>query len=98
MSEVLHIEPAPVSPEPLISENPSRPLRECVADAMARYFAQLDGHPTGELYRLVLAEVEEPLFRAVMEYTSGNQSKASELLGINRGTLRKKLKIYGLHE
>ncbi len=98
MSEALHIEPAPVSPETLISETPSRPLRECVAEAMARYFAELDGHPTGELYRLVLAEVEEPLFRAVMDYTGGNQSKASALLGINRGTLRKKLKLYGLHD
>ncbi len=75
-----------------------KPLRNCVEDAMAVYFKQLEGHPTGDLYKMVLAEVEEPLFRSVMSYTGGNQSKASELLGINRGTLRKKLKQYGLHE
>ncbi|HEB67411.1 MAG TPA: DNA-binding transcriptional regulator Fis [Gammaproteobacteria bacterium] len=98
MSEALHIEPAPLAAKAATSETEHRPLRDCVTEAMARYFDQLDGHPAGELYRLVLAEVEEPLFRAVMDYTGGNQSKASELLGINRGTLRKKLKMYGLHD
>ena len=73
-------------------------LRECVEDAISSYFQQLDGHPAGELYKMVMEEVEEPLFRSVLEYTGGNQSKASELLGINRGTLRKKLKMYGLHD
>jgi Fis family transcriptional regulator len=48
------------------------------------------------LYELVLGEVEPPLLRTVMEYTRGNQSRAAEILGINRGTLRKKLKTYGL--
>jgi Fis family transcriptional regulator len=44
----------------------------------------------------VLGEVEEPLFRVVMDYTRGNQSQAAGILGINRGTLRKKLKTYSL--
>lgn len=79
------------------NEQTQKPLRDCVEDAMETYFRQLEGHPTNELYRMVLAELEEPLFRAVLKYTGGNQSKASELLGINRGTLRKKLKQYGLH-
>jgi Fis family transcriptional regulator len=79
------------------TEQTQKPLRNCVEDAMETYFRQLEGHPTNELYRMVLAELEEPLFRAVLKYTGGNQSKASELLGINRGTLRKKLKQYGLH-
>jgi Fis family transcriptional regulator len=43
-----------------------------------------------------MREVEEPLFRAVMEYTDGNQVRAASMLGINRGTLRKKLREYGL--
>lgn len=79
-------------------EQAQKPLRDCVEDAMENYFRQLEGHPTNDLYRMVLAELEEPLFRAVLKYTSGNQSRASELLGINRGTLRKKLKMYGLHD
>ena len=45
---------------------------------------------------ITIQEVEAPLFKAVMNYTKGNQSKAAEMLGINRGTLRKKLRIYGL--
>ncbi len=44
----------------------------------------------------MLREVEEPLFRAVLDYTEGNQSRAADILGMNRGTLRKKLKDYGI--
>jgi Fis family transcriptional regulator len=75
-----------------------KPLRNCVEEAMQSYFKQLEGHTTNDLYQMVLTEIEEPLFRSVLEYTKGNQSKASELLGINRGTLRKKLKMYGLND
>ena len=48
------------------------------------------------LYDMVLHQVEEPLLRAVMDYTQQNQSHASAMLGLNRGTLRKKLRQYGL--
>jgi Fis family transcriptional regulator len=44
----------------------------------------------------VISEVEQPLFEAVLEYTDGNQCRAADILGINRGTLRKKLKTYNL--
>ncbi len=71
-------------------------LRACVERALQAYFAQLDGQSTTDLYDLVLSEVEAPLFATVMDYVKGNQSKASELLGLNRGTLRKKLKQYDL--
>jgi Fis family transcriptional regulator len=71
-------------------------LRENVELAMAHYFAQLDGQPACDLYQLVLEQVECPLLEAVMEYTSNNQSRAAEMLGLNRGTLRKKLKQYNL--
>ena len=74
----------------------SMPLRTMTADALNSYFASLNGHKPGQLYDLVLREVEEPLFRAVLDYSEGNQSRAAEILGINRGTLRKKLKNYGL--
>ena len=43
-----------------------------------------------------MREVDEPLFRAVMRHTDGNQCRAAEILGINRGTLRRKLEDYGL--
>lgn len=72
------------------------PLRALCAEALDSYFATLNGHKPGQLYELVMREVEEPLFKAVLDYAEGNQSRAADILGINRGTLRKKLKIYGL--
>ncbi|SEF95034.1 Fis family transcriptional regulator, factor for inversion stimulation protein [Alcanivorax sp. DSM 26293] len=71
-------------------------LRNCVRRSLNDYFNQLDGEPVSELYQMVLAEMEIPLLEKVLEYTRGNQTKAAELLGLNRGTLRKKLKQYGL--
>ena len=72
------------------------PLREHAATALGVYFERLNGHRPSGLYDLVMREVEEPLFRAVMRYTDGNQVRAAEILGINRGTLRRKLEDYGL--
>ncbi len=71
-------------------------LRECVAQAMQNYFQQLDGQDVVDLYEMVLSEVEAPLMEAVMNHTNGNQTKASQITGLNRGTLRKKLKKYGM--
>lgn len=65
-------------------------------DALDSYFASLNGDRPGDLYDLVMGEVERPLFKAVMDYADGNQSQAAGILGINRGTLRKKLKTYSL--
>ena len=84
--------------EPIVRPAASRavPLRTMTAEALSSYFESLNGHKPGQLYDLVLREVEEPLFRAVLDYAAGNQSRAADILGINRGTLRKKLKTYGL--
>ncbi|MDA7826491.1 DNA-binding transcriptional regulator Fis [Porticoccaceae bacterium] len=71
-------------------------LRDHVAEAMQQYFHDLDGQDTKEVYNLVMAEVEPPLLKAAMKYTRNNQSKTAALLGLNRGTLRKKLKQYNL--
>ena len=75
-----------------------QPLREAVEMAMRRYFEHLDGSQTTDLYAMVMAEVEAPLLACVMEHTDGNQTRAADVLGLNRGTLRKKLKLYGLIE
>lgn len=74
----------------------NQPLHDSVRQALESYFVQLKGTAPNNLYELVLAEVEVPLIEAVMEYTKGNQSRAAILLGLSRGTLRKKLKIYGM--
>ena len=69
-----------------------KPLRDSVKQALKNYFAQLNGQDVNDLYELVLAEVEQPLLDMVMQYTRGNQTRAALMMGINRGTLRKKLK------
>lgn len=74
----------------------NRTLSALTGEALDGYFNKLNGHKPGDLYQLVLGEVEKPLFTAVLEYTNGNQSEAAEILGINRGTLRKKLRGYNL--
>ena len=71
-------------------------LRECVERAVTNYFQHLDGQDVTDVYEMVLAEVEAPMLEVVMKYTRHNQTKAANLLGLNRGTLRKKLKQYGL--
>lgn len=72
------------------------PLSDCVTHALDLYFQQLNGHPTANLYEMLMTEVEVPLLKTTLAHTQGNQSRAAEILGINRGTLRKKLKQYGL--
>lgn len=77
-------------------KGPENSLSECVEHALKDYFEQLDGHPAANLYDMLLTEVEAPLIKATLEHTNGNQSRTAEILGINRGTLRKKIKLYGL--
>jgi Fis family transcriptional regulator len=71
-------------------------LKSAAEDAIRQFIETLDGEEAREFYNLVLAEVEEPLLRVVMEYTANNQSRAAAILGLNRGTLRKKLRQYDL--
>ncbi len=71
-------------------------LRDSVASAVKSYLDQLDGQLGTEVYQMVLTEVEGPLLEQIMQYTRNNQTKASRMLGLNRGTLRKKLKQHGL--
>jgi Fis family transcriptional regulator len=75
---------------------PPRTLRDHVANALANYFDSLEGQPPVDLYNLVMSEVEPPLLQAAMKQTRNNQSRTAEMLGLNRGTLRKKLKQYDL--
>ena len=71
-------------------------LRDSVERALQNYFDNLDGQPVSDVYEMVLSEIEAPLLETVMKYTRDNQTKASTVLGLNRGTLRKKLKQYGM--
>ena len=72
------------------------PLRDHVARSVRRYLQDLDGCDVDDLYDVVLREIEMPLFAEVLRQCEGNQSRAAACLGLNRATLRKKLKAYGL--
>jgi Fis family transcriptional regulator len=72
------------------------PLRQCVQHALEKYFRHLEGDAPHDLYALVMRQVEPPLLEVTLRYAGGNQSRAAELLGMNRATLRKKLRHYEL--
>lgn len=72
------------------------PLSQHVAAALEGYFAHMGDQVPENVYELVLNEIELPLLQAVMKYCRYNQSKAAQVLGLNRGTFRKKLEFYGL--
>ncbi len=83
---------------PEVTGNPmSQSLRGSVKESLQGYFTQLDGQTPANLYGMVMAEVEKPLIEMVLKLTNGNQSKAAIILGISRGTLRKKMAIYDIH-
>lgn len=88
-NNVISIEPSLVKPQ-------GNSLNETVRTCLEQYFEQLDGDQPNDLYNMVLQQVEEPLLELLLNYVDGNQSRAAECLGLNRGTLRKKLKTYQL--
>ena len=77
-------------------ERRKQPIRRSVTSALELYLGDLDGHDVNDLYHVVLNEVEPAILNVVMEHVAGNQSQAANMLGISRGTLRKKLKQYKL--
>jgi len=71
-------------------------LSEATDKAVSEYLTLLGEHDATNLYRQVVDEVERPLLEVIMKHTRGNQSKAAMCLGMNRATLRSKLKRHGL--
>lgn len=96
MTQAIEIQSASCFDLDVEEQHKHAPLSECVETALKDYFEQLNGHTTANLYDMLMAEVEAPLLKATLLHTNGNQSRAAEILGLNRGTLRKKLKTYGL--
>lgn len=92
----MNIEESMAQDRPERQERRREPLRSTVKNALGLYFHNLNGHNPGSIYQMVIAEVERPMFETVMEHVKGNQSRAAQILGISRSTLRKKLKFYGL--
>ncbi|HEY0295884.1 MAG TPA: helix-turn-helix domain-containing protein [Bordetella sp.] len=71
-------------------------LEECVRASLARYFEDLDGAEPHDMWDMVMRCVERPVLEVAMERAGGNQSRASEMLGITRNTLRKKLLAHNI--
>lgn len=71
-------------------------LANSVRLSLEQYFKDLDGQPPHAVYDMVLSCVEKPLLEHIMQHASGNQSKAADILGLNRNTLRKKLQQYNI--
>jgi Fis family transcriptional regulator len=86
----------PLRAQPSPQDELQPALRECVARAVNRYLDDLGDSPAGDLYRLVIDEVEAPLLASVLAHCEGNQSRAAQALGLSRATLRKKLRHFKL--
>jgi Fis family transcriptional regulator len=73
-------------------------IAACMRRSLNRYFKDLDGETPSEVYSMVLGAMEKPLLVYILDRSEGNQTRAAEMLGINRNTLRKKMREYGLSE
>lgn len=72
------------------------PLSVCIAHSMEQYFQDLNGQTPKNLHSFFINEVEKPFLEVVMQQVDGNQTRAADILGINRNTLRKKLKTHNI--
>lgn len=81
---------------PMANNATRMPLRYHVQQAVEQYFLELEGEEAKNLYQTILQEVEKPLLEVALKHTQGNQSKTAQILGLNRGTLRKKMQQYDL--
>ena len=72
-------------------------LSVAVKESLEDYFKHLDGQPPHAIYDMVLGCIEKPMLEFILHKVGGNQSKAAEMLGLNRNTLRKKMAEYNLN-
>ncbi|NCS66553.1 MAG: Fis family transcriptional regulator [Hydrogenophilales bacterium CG03_land_8_20_14_0_80_62_28] len=71
-------------------------LSVCVKKVLTQYFKDLDGEIAANVHEMVMNCVERPLLRIVLDKAGNNQSRAADILGINRNTLRKKMLQHGI--
>lgn len=86
---------APAPAPAAMAEEGDQSLSTTVRNVLRGYLTKVETLPA-DFFRLVIEQIERPMFELCLEYFGGNQSRMAKALGISRGTLRKKLKIYGL--
>ncbi len=74
----------------------NKTIGKSVHESVDDYLKTMEGQQVTDLYEMVISEVEAPLIECVLGFTNNNQSKTAAILGLNRGTLRKKLRKYHL--
>jgi len=86
-------------PSPDAAPDPAaESLSGAVARHVDRYFSSYDGDlPPPGVYARVLEEFERPLIARALQATRGNQLRAADILGLNRNTLRKKIRELDIH-
>ena len=78
-------------------QNEENEIAHHVRKSLEDYFRDLDGEqPSCAIYDMVMNCVEKPLIETVLFHAGGNQTRAAELLGLNRNTLRKKIQHHGI--
>jgi Fis family transcriptional regulator, factor for inversion stimulation protein len=75
---------------------PNITIADCVKQHLDKFFSDLEDQPSNAIYDMVISAVEKPMLEVVMDKAGYNQTIASQMLGINRNTLRKKLQQYQL--
>ena len=85
----------PISPD-LAAQLDKYSLEAIVELKISRFLDQIGTYYPEDLHALIMRKVEKPLVGQILRRTGGNQVHASKILGINRNTLRKKMKIFGL--
>ncbi len=71
-------------------------LPACINAKLKRYFEQLAGETASGVHKMVMQETESVVIKFVLDTVNQNQSEASRILGMNRGTLKKKIELYKL--
>lgn len=80
----------------MTSELETITLKQVVRDTLKNYFTNIGNEQPIDFYAILLEEIERPLLEVLINHTHYNQVKMAQILGLSRGTLRKKLKQYGL--
>ena len=79
-----------------VDSEPTIPLRQHVQSTISRYLKDMGNTAPENLYQMLLAEIEPPLIEEILKRTGGNQSRAADMLGITRNTLRTKMQRYSI--